>query len=45
MKCKISVSVEEKSLPKIRELMRLYSQKNKSQAIELFLKKILEEIK
>lgn len=44
MKNKISVTVDEKSLLKIRESMTIYRHRNKSQAVEFFLKKLLEEI-
>jgi len=44
MKRKISVTVEEKSLFKIRESMTFERHKNKSQAVESHLKRLLEEI-
>ena len=44
MKKKISVTVDEENLFRIRESMTLYRYKNKSQAIELFLKRLLEEV-
>ncbi len=43
MKSKISVTVDEKSLFKIRESMTINRHKNKSQAVEFFLKSLLEK--
>lgn len=44
MKRKISVTIDEKNLFKIRDSIRYYRHKNKSQAVEFFLKRLLEEI-
>ncbi len=43
MKKKISVTIAENNLFKIRESMTLYRHKNKSQAVEFFLKRLLED--
>ena len=45
MKRKISVTLNQKSLPKIREAMALNKHSNKSQAIESFLQRLLEDTK
>jgi len=43
-KRKISVTVEERNLFKIRDSMKYYRLKNKSQAVEFHLKQLLKEI-
>lgn len=45
MKRKISITIDEKNLYKIRESMTHNRHKNKSQAIEFFVKKLINEIK
>ena len=42
MKRKISVTVDEENLFRIRESMALHRHRNKSEAIEFYLKRLLE---
>jgi Arc/MetJ-type ribon-helix-helix transcriptional regulator len=45
MKKKISVTIEENNLYKIRESMTLFRYKNKSQAVAFHLKELLKDLK